>query len=325
MDDPTKMVGTIYDFEYAKKVSWMRKNFKGGRALFTQPPAPLKCGGAPQKIVYLCDDYWKKNGINAECHFYTPLPKMFGVTYYSDALTEIALKKGIHPHYTTDLIKVSDGVAIFKNNSNGTIFEERFDFLHAIPHLGAPEYLIGSPVSNPAGFVEVDATMRHKKYNNIWAIGDCVALPNAKTAAAAYSEAPVLVHNLKNQLSKGSNNTAKYDGYSACPLYITKGTLLLAEFKDYIDETGKVVNANDESFHPGQQNKPTRFYYWMTYACTYLYKLGIKGHWYGKNSIFKPNFRPDEVDVRKFYKYFIYLGYAPVIALVYFILSLSVF
>jgi hypothetical protein len=325
MEDPSKMVGTIYDYELAKKVSYMRKNFKGGRALFTQPPAPLKCGGAPQKIVYLCEDYWKKHGIKADIHFYTPLSQIFGVTYYSEALTEIALKKGVTLHYTTELIKVVDGVATFKNNSNGTIFEEKFDFLHAIPHLGAPQYLIGSSVSNPAGFVEVDRTMRHKKYHNVWALGDCVALPNAKTAAAAYSEAPILVHNLKNQLEKTSKPFALYDGYSACPLYITKGTLLLAEFAEYNDENGKLVKGIDESFHPGKQNKPTRFYYWMTYACTYLYRLGITGHWYGKKSIFRPTFKPDEVDIRKFYKYLIYLGYVPVMALVYLILSLAVF
>jgi len=327
MEDPTKMVSTIYDFELSKKVAWMRKNFKGGRALFTQPPAPLKCGGAPQKIVYLCEDYWKKNEIKADLHFFTPLPQIFGVAYYSKPLTEIALKKGITPHYTSQLISISDGVATFKNTVTNEIFEEKFDFLHAIPHLSAPNYLIGSPVSNAAGFVDVDRNMRHKKYQNVWAIGDCVALPNAKTAAAAYSEAPVLVHNLKNQLEKENESkpTALYDGYSACPLYITKGTLLLAEFKEFNNEKGELVRDTDESFQPGQQTKPTRFYYWMTYACTYMYRVGIKGYWFGKNTIIKPKFTPNEVDIRMYYKYLIKLLYVPVFALTYLIFSIYVY
>ena len=36
------------------------KNFKGGTALFTQPSTPIKCGGAPQKIMYLADDHFRK-------------------------------------------------------------------------------------------------------------------------------------------------------------------------------------------------------------------------------------------------------------------------
>jgi len=325
MEDPSKMVGTIYDFELSKKVSQMRKNFKGGRALFTQPPAPLKCGGAPQKIAYLCQEYWKKNGISADIHFFTPLPQMFAVTYYSNSLTEIAKEKGITPHYTTELVSVSDGVAKFRNTSDNSIFEEKFDFLHAVPILAAPQYLIGSPVSNQAGFVEVDRTMRHKKYQNIWALGDCIALPNAKTAAAAYSEAPVLVHNLKAQLQSGSKSNVVYDGYSACPLYIKKGLLLLAEFREYNDENGKLVREIDESFKPGEQSKPTRFYYWMTYSCTYLYRLGIKGFWFGKNSFFKPKFDGNVFDVRKYYKYLLNLVYLPVFAVVYLVLNIIIY
>lgn len=36
------------------------KNFKGGNAVFTFPNTPIKCAGAPQKIVYLSDDYFRK-------------------------------------------------------------------------------------------------------------------------------------------------------------------------------------------------------------------------------------------------------------------------
>jgi sulfide:quinone oxidoreductase len=38
------------------------QNFKGGTALFTQSTTPIKCGGAPQKIMYLADDYFMKSG-----------------------------------------------------------------------------------------------------------------------------------------------------------------------------------------------------------------------------------------------------------------------
>lgn len=306
MDDPTKFVGTIYDLKYAQKVAWMRENFKGGRALFTQPPPPLKCGGAPQKIAYLCEDHWRKNKIQADIHFFTPLPQMFAVKFFSDSLQEIAKEKGITPHFTSVLTSVRDGVATFKNTADNTTFEEKFDFLHAVPHLSVPPFLKGSPVSNQAGFVTIDRGMRHVKYPNVWAIGDCIDLPNAKTAAAIFSEAPVLVHNLEAALK--NDTTAKpaiYDGYSSCPLFIEKGRLLLAEFREYNDEKGNLVRLVDESFHPGQQNIPQPLYYDVGCAFTSIYPLGIKGKWFGKNSIKKPNFNNEKsFDIRKLYKYY---------------------
>jgi sulfide:quinone oxidoreductase len=34
-------------------------------ALFTQPPMPIKCAGAPQKAMYLSCDTWRRNGVLA--------------------------------------------------------------------------------------------------------------------------------------------------------------------------------------------------------------------------------------------------------------------
>ena len=35
------------------------KQFQGGTAIFTVPETPIKCGGAPQKVMYLADDHFK--------------------------------------------------------------------------------------------------------------------------------------------------------------------------------------------------------------------------------------------------------------------------
>lgn len=143
MDNESKFVSTIYDFKYVKKTKWMRENFKGGKALFTQPPAPIKCGGAPQNIAYLCYDYWKLFSVKADIHFYTPLSTMFNVKYYSDTIEKIVNEKGINPHYNCVLTSVRDGVATFKNNADGKVFEENFDFLHAVPLMATPKFLHG--------------------------------------------------------------------------------------------------------------------------------------------------------------------------------------
>lgn len=60
LKDPHSMVSTNYSSLYAPKTFENVKRFRGGHALFTFPPMPIKCPGAPQKIMYLAEDYWRK-------------------------------------------------------------------------------------------------------------------------------------------------------------------------------------------------------------------------------------------------------------------------
>lgn len=63
--------------------------------------------------------------------------------------------------------------------------------------MSSPECLQGSPISDKLGFVDVDKiTMRHKKFDNIFAIGDCANSPNGKTAAAVAGQSGVIKANL---------------------------------------------------------------------------------------------------------------------------------
>lgn len=52
-----------YDYNYAEKTWEALQSFKSGNALFTMPNTPIKCGGAPQKIMYLAEEYFRKTGI----------------------------------------------------------------------------------------------------------------------------------------------------------------------------------------------------------------------------------------------------------------------
>ncbi len=289
LEDEHSNVTTIYKWPYPLKTLRLKQQFKGGISHFTQPPAPIKCAGAPQKIVYLCDSYWKQNNIKSDVHFHTPLGAIFGIPYYSDALEKIADEKKIIRHYKSVLTSFKDShTAIFKETETGKLVDYKFDFLHVTPPMRAPELLRNSPSINDAfGFVDVDATLRHKKYQNIYAIGDCNNLPNAKTAAAIFSQAPVLVANLKSNSSK-----YKYEGYSACPLFIGDRKLMLAEFKIYKDENGNTVTKPDETFIKNGQTKPSFHFYLLTYSLGYLYHFALKGKWFGKCAIINPiNYR----------------------------------
>ena len=65
LEDPDCPVGSIYDLDYAYKFSELRDSFQGGQAIFTLPVMPIKCGGAPQKIMYLSEETWRKRGVRA--------------------------------------------------------------------------------------------------------------------------------------------------------------------------------------------------------------------------------------------------------------------
>ena len=98
-------------------------NFKGGKALFTQPGTPIKCAGAPQKIMYLAADHFRKNGMNgqADVHFYSAAGGIFGVKKYADTLYQVIDNYGINAHFMHELsaIDSANKQATFKNLETG--------------------------------------------------------------------------------------------------------------------------------------------------------------------------------------------------------------
>lgn len=214
------------------------QNFEGGNAIFTLPNTPIKCLGAPQKIMYLAEDYFRKNNVRhkAKIMFNTSLEKIFGVKKYADALTKIVKERDIQLNFKRNLfsIKPDKKEAVFEvlddSSKDKKLETYQYDMIHVTPPMGPPDCLLGSPISDKAGFVDVDkVTMRHKKYNNIFAIGDCANSPNGKTAAAVAGQSGVIKANLFATID-GKRMPAQYDGYTSCPLVTGYGKLILAEF-----------------------------------------------------------------------------------------------
>lgn len=210
------------------------QRFRGGRALFTQPPMPIKCAGAPQKILYLAADRWRRAGIAAEMQFATPGPSMFGVPFYARALDRVVAEYGITPRYGHRLVAV-DGPrrrATFEVRQGEAVtrVEEAFDLLHVVPPQSAPDFIKGSPLADASGWLGVDRhSLRHTQHANVWGLGDCTTTPNSKTAAAVRAQAPVAAANLLAAL-QGQPPAARYDGYASCPLTTSVGRIMLAEF-----------------------------------------------------------------------------------------------
>ena len=202
------------------------------RALFTQPPMPIKCAGAPQKSMYLaCDDWTRAGVIDAiEVEFHNAGAVLFGVADYVPALMEYVEKYGIDLNLGSTL-KAVDGPghqAVFAT-SEGDV-TRTFDMLHVVPPQVAPQFLADSPLAADSGFTDVDQhTLQHVRYPNVFGLGDAGSMPNAKTAAAVRKQAPVVAVNLIEQLA-GRGPISGYDGYGSCPLTVERGKIVLAEF-----------------------------------------------------------------------------------------------
>lgn len=213
------------------------RELRGGRALFTQPPAPIKCPGAPQKIAYLTADHLQRTGRRAavEIEFATAGDNLFSVPTFTSPLQEVAERHGIQVSYRKNLVAV-DGerrlarFRIIPDTSEPYDMEQEFDFLHVTPPQSAPECIKHSPFANTGGWVEVDpGTLQHPRYPDVFGLGDATSTPNSKTAAAVRSQIPVLRDNLLASL-RDMASTAIYDGYGACPLTTAYGRVILAEF-----------------------------------------------------------------------------------------------
>ncbi|WP_417257482.1 TIGR01244 family sulfur transferase [Celeribacter sp.] len=230
-------VTSNYRYDLAPYTWKLVQEQKGGRAIFTQPPMPIKCAGAPQKAMYLSASEWEKQGKlgKMDIQFMNAGGVLFGVKDYVPALEEYVKRYDAKLNFFHNLIAV-DGpnkTATFevkKPDAEPETVTVEFDMLHVCPPQTAPDFIRVSPLVDESGWVDVDqVTLRHKTYENIWSLGDAMNAPNAKTAAAARMQAPVVAINVAADID-GKGPQAAYNGYGSCPLTVEKGKIVLAEF-----------------------------------------------------------------------------------------------
>ncbi|WP_371807803.1 FAD/NAD(P)-binding oxidoreductase [Lutibacter sp. B1] len=246
------------------------KKFKGGTALFTQPATPIKCGGAPQKIMYLADEHFRKTHLREHTDIVFALPggSIFGVKVIADTLMDVIGKKDINVRFFHKLVKVdadkkiawyaiekdlSSGGCVtladgdeasldkdiqynykdVKVSIKGDLYGIHFDMMHLAPPQSAPDFIRNSSLASETGWVDVNSkTMQHAKFSNVFSLGDVSNLPTSKTGAAIRKQAPIVVANILKLIKNNILSTKEYTGYTSCPLVTGYGKMVLAEF-DY--------------------------------------------------------------------------------------------
>jgi sulfide:quinone oxidoreductase len=228
-----------YSFETAPYTWECIKNLKGGKAIFHNPHTPVKCGGAPHKIMYMAADYFRKHGIldKTDIQYWSGGTRLFAVEKYEKTLKKVCERSNIKLNFFQRLEEI-DGpnkkarfVGFGEANKDVETWVD-FDMMHVTPPQSAPDFIKNSPLANAAGWVDVDkGTLQHVRFANIFSLGDASGLPTSKTGAAIRKQAPVAVANVLSLIEKKPFGNL-YTGYTSCPLLTGYGKLVLAEF-DY--------------------------------------------------------------------------------------------
>ena len=260
-----------YSFETVESTWDTLKNLKGGTAIFTQPKGAVKCGGAPQKIAYLADDYLRKHGLRDRTRviFAAPVKAIFSVEKYRNVLQEVVKRKGIETMFEHELVAIHPErrEAVLEQIETHEQTTLSYDMLHVTPPMSAPDFISRSVLADANGWVDVDAqTLQHTRYPNVFALGDCSNLPTSKTGAAIRKQAPVLVRNLRAFMG-GQPPKAAYTGYTSCPVVTGYGTMVLAEF-GYDKQP-------DESFPFNQAKERWSMWIFKKYLLPFMYWHGM--------------------------------------------------
>jgi len=235
----TRGICSNYSAEHVAYTWECIRTFKGGTALFTMPATAVKCGGAPQKIMYLADDAFRREGVRDRSRiiFATPQKAIFSVDKYRRTLESVIARKQIEPMFRHNLVELSPDTreAVCENVETHERVTIAYEMVHVTPPMGPPDVISTSPLADEGGWCAADKhTLRHPRYPRVFAIGDSAGLPTSKTAAAIRKQAPVLVANLLSAMA-GHEPAASYDGYTSCPVVTGYGKMVLAEF-DYNHE-----------------------------------------------------------------------------------------
>lgn len=235
-------LASIYASPQAATASWQAMQTLmqgGGEALMTLPNTPLKCAGAPLKMTFMLRDRLHKAGTleKSRITFHSSPANIFSVKPVNDDVLRRwqALGIGVEIGHTLKAIDIGARRATFLD-AKGQRLELPYDFIHVVPPMRAPDAVRNSPLAIQegalAGWLDVDKnTLQHKRFANVFGIGDINGTPRGKTAATIKKSAPILVNNLLKVIS-GAGVEERFDGYTSCPLLLREGAALLVEF-DY--------------------------------------------------------------------------------------------
>ena len=237
-------LASVYPSSDAAVATWAAMDAfrqQGGRAVMTLPATPLKCAGAPLKMTFMLRDRLAQAGTLARStiEFHSALGNVFGVPVINAAVLGRWKELGVDVHFSHTLKAIDIGArrASFAD-AQGQRTEVGYDFIHVVPPMRAPDAVKNSDLAwqdgpmAAGGWLEVDKdTLQHRRYKNVFGLGDVNGTPRGKTAATVKKSAPLVAQHLADVIA-GRTPGQKFDGYTSCPMIVREGSAWLIEF-DY--------------------------------------------------------------------------------------------
>jgi len=189
--------------------------FDGGRLVLNIAEYPIKCPVAPIEFICLADYFFHLRGIRhkVELEVVTSVQGVFTKPVAGSILSSMFEEKGIKvtPNFALAEVDADKGRLLSHDGR-----EVPFDFLASIPPNVGPDVIDEAGLGNGNGYALTHHhTLRSRKYDNIYVLGDNTDVPTSKAGSVAHFEAAVVERNLLRQI-QGEEPQPDYDGHSNC-------------------------------------------------------------------------------------------------------------
>jgi sulfide:quinone oxidoreductase len=237
----------FYTMNGAVRLFEALEGFEGGTIVIGVAGIPYKCPPAPMEFAFLLDDYLRARGIRdkTEIKLLSPLNRAFTIEATSKLVQPILAERGIE---LTGFFNVEsvDPIARTVTSLEGETVD--YDLLVLVPPHRGQKVIEDSDLGDERGWVPVDKnTLKHIKYDNVWAIGDATSIPISKSGSVAHYEATVAAAEIVAQVRGEAPPTHVYDGKVMCFLETGRGQATTIRF-DYD--------------HPPVSPTPARRWHW---------------------------------------------------------------
>lgn len=219
---------------------------RGGKAVMTLPATPIKCAGAPLKTTFMLIDRMRQSGTleRSEIVFHSALGVIFGVPVLNQMILDRWTEANVPVIFNSKMVAIDiAGKQASFESPEGERTVEDYDLIHVVPPMRAPDAIFNSALAwqegpmAAGGWLEVDReTLRHRRYPNVFGVGDINGTPRGKTAATVKQGVPIAVNNLIDVIA-GRDPSQRFNGYTSCPMILREGSAWLIEF----DYDGKLI------------------------------------------------------------------------------------
>ena len=262
---------TIFDFytpDGAEALAAKLKSFPGGTIVVHVNETPIKCPVAPLEFAFFCDACLRRHGKRdkVEIVFVTPLSAAFTKPVASRALGSLLEKKQIRmvTDFNAERIDAAARKIVCYDGR-----EIPYDLLVTVPTNMGSEMIERSGMGDEFRFLPTDPkTLRSKKYENIFALGDATDVPASKAGSVVHFQSEILVENLLRAI-EGRPLEPDFDGHANCFVEMGRGKAILIDFN--YDTEPLPGRFPFPVIGPLPLLKPSRFNHWGKLAFRWVY------------------------------------------------------